>query len=224
MKIKQFKSIEQLENSLVRDIVKIITDSIENYGDARILLSGGSTPINLYSTLSQQNINWSKVKIGLVDERFVNNDSEFSNEKLIRKNLLQNYAKDALFFEMVYSTDNEKLNLELVNDKYSSFMKRLDLTILGMGSDGHTASIFPNDLESERIMNTKNIGIYSTKAPEFPFNRITCSKEIIGNSNDIFLFFTGKTKFNIFKNSIKTNVPISYFIKKYEKMETYYTE
>ena len=186
MKIKQFKSIEQLENSLVRDIVKIITDSIENYGDARILLSGGSTPINLYSTLSQQNINWSKVKIGLVDERFVNNDSEFSNEKLIRKNLLKNYAKDALFFEMVYSTDNEKLNLELVNDKYSSFMKRLDLTILGMGSDGHTASIFPNDLESERIMNTNNIGIYSTKAPEFPFNRITCSKEIIGNSNDIF--------------------------------------
>jgi len=224
MKIKQFKSIEQLENSLVRDIVKIITDSIENYGDARILLSGGSTPINLYSTLSQQNINWSKVKIGLVDERFVNNDSEFSNEKLIRKNLLQNYAKDALLFEMVYSTDNEKLNLELVNDKYSSFMKRLDLTILGMGSDGHTASIFPNDLESERILNTKNIGIYSTKAPEFPFNRITCSKEIIGNSNDIFLFFTGKTKFNIFKNSIKTNVPISYFIKEYENMETYYTE
>ena len=139
MKIKQFKSIEQLENSLVRDIVKIITDSIENYGDARILLSGGSTPINLYSTLSQQNINWSKVKIGLVDERFVNNDSEFSNEKLIRKNLLQNYAKEAIFFEMVYSTDNEKLNLDLVNDKYSSFMKRLDLTILGMGSDGHTA-------------------------------------------------------------------------------------
>ena len=77
MKIKQFKCIEQLENSLVRDIVKIITDSIENYGDARILLSGGSTPINLYSTLSQQNINWSKVKIGLVDERFVNNDSDF---------------------------------------------------------------------------------------------------------------------------------------------------
>lgn len=224
MKIKQFKSIEQLENSLVTDIVKIITDSIENYGDARILLSGGSTPINLYSTLSQQNINWSKVKIGLVDERFVNNDSEFSNEKLIRKNLLKNYAKDALFFEMVYSTDNEKLNLELVNDKYSSFMKRLDLTILGMGSDGHTASIFPNDLESERIMNTKNIGIYSTKAPKFPFNRITCSKEIIGNSNDIFLFITGKTKFNIFKNSIKTNVPISYFIKEYENMETYYTE
>lgn len=224
MKIKQFKSIEQLENSLVRDIVKIITDSIENYGDARILLSGGSTPINLYSILSQQNINWSKVKIGLVDERFVDNESEFSNEKLIRKNLLQNYAKNALFFEMVYCADNEKLNLELVNDKYSSFMKRLDLTILGMGSDGHTASIFPNDLESERIMNTKNIGIYSTKAPEFPFNRITCSKEIIGNSNDIFLFFTGKTKFNIFKNSIKTNVPISYFIKEYENMETYYTE
>lgn len=224
MKIKQFKCIEQLENSLVRDIVKIITDSIENYGDARILLSGGSTPINLYSNLSQQNINWSKVKIGLVDERFVNNHSEFSNEKLIRKNLLQNYAKDALFFEMVNCADNEKLNLELVNDKYSSFMKRLDLTLLGMGSDGHTASIFPNDLESERIMNTKNIGIYSTKAPEFPFNRITCSKEIIGNSNDIFLFFTGKTKFNIFKNSIKTNVPISYFIKEYENMETYYTE
>ena len=224
MKIKQFKCIEELENSLVRNIVKIITNSIETYGDARILLSGGSTPINLYSSLSQQNINWSKVKIGLVDERLVNNDSEFSNEKLIRKNLLQNFAKNAHFFEMVHSVDDEKSNLELVNDKYSSFMKRLGLTLLGMGSDGHTASIFPNDLESERIMNTKNIGIYSTKAPEFPFNRITCSKEMIGNSNDIFLFFTGITKFYIFNNSMKTNVPISYFIKEYQNMETYYTE
>ena len=224
MKIKHFKNIHLLENSLLKEISKIISNSIEKYGDARILLSGGSTPLNLYSLLSQENIDWSKVKIGLVDERFVSKDSEFSNEKHIRKHLLQNFAKIAVLSEMVCCIDDELLNLEMVNKNYSCFMKRVDFTLLGMGNDGHTASIFPNDKESDKLMNSINAGIYSTKAPDYPYNRITCSKELIANSNVVVLFFTGQDKFNVLKNSSKTNVPISYFVKNSKEMEIYYTQ
>jgi 6-phosphogluconolactonase/glucosamine-6-phosphate isomerase/deaminase len=93
-----------------------------------------------------------------------------------------------------------------------------------MGNDGHTASIFPNDKESDKLMNSINIGVFTTKAPNYPYNRITCSKEFIAKSNAIVLFFTGEHKFKVFKKSTKTNVPISYFVKNYKEMEIYYTQ
>ena len=224
MKIKNFENINILESSLVKKISLYISDAIKNYGDARILLSGGSTPINLYSSLSQENIDWGKVKVGLVDERFVDQKSNYSNETHIKNNLIKNSAKTAILSSMVCCIDDELLNLEMVRSNYSCFIERTDFTLLGMGNDGHTASIFPNDKESDKLMNSINIGVFTTKAPNYPYNRITCSKEFIAKSNAIVLFFTGEHKFNILKNSKNTNVPISYFVKNYKEMEIYYTQ
>ena len=224
MKIKNFENINILESFLVKKISLCVSGAIKKYGDARILLSGGSTPINLYSLLSQENIDWVKVKVGLVDERFVDQKSDFSNESNIKKHLIKNCAKTAILSPMVCCIGNELLNLEMVSNSYSCFMERTDFTLLGMGNDGHTASIFPNDKESNKLMNSINVGVYSTKAPNYPFNRITCSKELIAKSNAIVLFFTGEHKFNILKNSNNTNVPISYFVKNTKEMEIYYTQ
>ena len=224
MKINNFENINILESYLVKKISLCISDAIKNYGDARILLSGGSTPINLYSSLSQENIDWRKVKVGLVDERFVDQKSNYSNETLIRNNLIKNFAKTAILSSMVCCIDDELLNLEMVRSNYSCFIERTDFTLLGMGNDGHTASIFPNDMESDKLMNSINIGVFTTKAPNYPNNRITCSKEFIAKSNAIILFFTGEHKFKVFKKSIKTNLPISYFVKNYKEMEIYYTQ
>ena len=224
MKIKNFDNLNLLENSLVLKISFCISDAIRKYGEARILLSGGSTPINLYSLLSQENIDWKKVKIGLVDERFVSKKSEFSNESHIKNSLLQNAAKTAALSTMVCCIDNELLNLEMVNKIYSCFIERTDFTLLGMGEDGHTASIFPNDMQSDDLMKSLSVGVYSTKAPNYPYNRITCSKELLAKSNAIVLFFIGEHKLNVLKNASMTNLPISYFVKNYKKMEIYYTQ
>ena len=224
MEIKTFENKKNLESSLLLKISTCISDAIKKYGDARFLLSGGSTPMNLYSLLSEETIEWEKVKIGLVDERFVPKENLFNNETQIKNNLLKNSAKFATIFGMVYNYENEILNLKMVNQQYKTFFERIDFTILGMGEDGHTASLFPGDKESEELMNTSNIGIFSTKSPSFPYNRITCSKELIANSNYIALFINGETKFNVLKNSIETQVPISYFVKNSKNMEIYYSK
>ena len=224
MEIKTFENKKNLENTLLLKISTCISDAIKKYGDARFLLSGGSTPMNLYSLLSEETIEWEKVKIGLVDERFVPKENLFNNETQIKNNLLKNSAKFATIFGMVYNYENEMLNLKMVNQQYKTFFERIDFTILGMGEDGHTASLFPGDKESEELMNTSNIGIFSTKSPSFPYNRITCSKELIANSNYIALFINGETKFNVLKNSIETQVPISYFVKNSKNMEIYYSK
>ena len=224
MEIKKFENKKNLESSLLLKISTCISDAIKKYGDARFLLSGGSTPMNLYSLLSEETIEWEKVKIGLVDERFVPKENLFNNETQIKNNLLKNSAKFATIFGMVYNYENEILNLKMVNQQYKIFFERIDFTILGMGEDGHTASLFPGDKESEELMNTSNIGIFSTKSPSFPYNRITCSKELIAKSNYIALFINGETKFNVLKNSIETQVPISYFVKNSKNMEIYYSK
>ncbi len=224
MEIKKFENKKNLENTLLLKISSCISDAIKKYGDARFLLSGGSTPMNLYSLLSEETIEWEKVKIGLVDERFVPKENLFNNETQIKNNLLKNSAKFATIFGMVYNYENEMLNLKMVNQQYKTFFERIDFTILGMGEDGHTASLFPGDKESEELMNTSNMGIFSTKSPSFPYNRITCSKELIANSNYIALFINGETKFNVLKNSIETQVPISYFVKNSKNMEIYYSK
>lgn len=224
MEIKTFENKKNLESSLLLKISICISDAIKKYGDARFLLSGGSTPMNLYSLLSEETIEWEKVKIGLVDERFVPIENLFNNETQIKNNLLKNSAKFATIFGMVYNYENEMLNLKMVNQQYKTFFERIDFTILGMGEDGHTASLFPGDKESEDLMNTSNIGIFSTKSPSFPYNRITCSKELIAKSNYIALFIDGETKFNVLKNSIETQVPISYFVKNSKNMEIYYSK
>lgn len=224
MEIKKFENKKNLENTLLLKISSCISDAIKKYGDARFLLSGGSTPMNLYSLLSEETIEWEKVKIGLVDERFVPKENLFNNETQIKNNLLKNSAKFATIFGMVYNYENEMLNLKMVNQQYKTFFERIDFTILGMGEDGHTASLFPGDKESEELMNTSNMGVFSTKSPSFPYNRITCSKELIANSNYIALLINGETKFNVLKNSIETQVPISYFVKNSKNMEIYYSK
>ena len=77
-------SKEELEDALLQDIKFIISEDIIKFGKATILLSGGSTPSGLYRKLSSTQLDWSKVIVGLVDERFVENSSDYSNEKLIK--------------------------------------------------------------------------------------------------------------------------------------------
>jgi len=207
--MNRFETRELLEDSLADELLKVLAESIEKYGNATLLLSGGSTPKGLFKKLSERKFPWENITIGLVDERFVNNTSEYSNEKLIRETLLQNEAKEATFIPMVYDDLDEINNLELAQKAYEK-LERLDAVILGMGDDGHTASIFPNDTESEIAVNTPEL-IVSTKAPNFPTNRITCSLKFLQGSKRTFLFFTGEHKLQVLNESNAKKYPIAHF-------------
>lgn len=208
--MKIFETKEALENSLCLQLKTDIESAISKNGKATILVSGGTTPKGLFLKLSQLNIDWENVIVGLVDERFVPNTSEFSNEKLVKENLLINQATDAQFVSMVQNSENETENLTLVQEAYSVF-NDVTIVLLGMGDDGHTASIFPNDEESaEAIISTKNI--LSTKAPNEPKHRITCSANLLKSAQKCYLLFTGINKQNVLKEATQKNYPIRHFL------------
>ncbi len=203
-------SKEELEDALLQDIKFIVSEDIIKFGKAKILLSGGSTPSGLYRKLSSTQLDWSKVIVGLVDERFVKNSSDFSNEKLVKTCFLINEAKNATFIPMIFSADNEALNLLRTNESYAVF-NDASVIILGMGEDGHTASLFPNDSDSSKAMDSEQ-NIFFTNSPSNPTRRITCTPKLLLSSKNIFLMLTGENKKEVLFSAAKNKLPISHFI------------
>lgn len=208
--MKIFETKEALEDSLCLQLKSDLENAISTNGKATILVSGGTTPKGLFLKLNQLEIDWKNVIVGLVDERFVPNTSEFSNEKLVKENLLINQATDAQFVSMVQNSENEIENLLLVQKAYSIF-NEATIVLLGMGDDGHTASIFPNDAASEEALTSKT-NILSTKAPTEPKHRITCSANVLKSAKKRYLLFTGNKKQEILKEAEAKNYPIRHFL------------
>jgi 6-phosphogluconolactonase len=224
MKVLNYDNTEILENDLAIKIANLLSEDIQENGFAQLLVSGGSTPINLFKKLAQIDIDWKNVTIGLVDERFVSQDSEFSNESLVKTHLIQNHASSANLIGMVYDTENEESNLKIAIEKNDVFLtKKISVSILGMGEDGHTASLFPGDSSSEKDLESTDFkGMLSTTAPSHPTCRITFSKNLILSSDLIFLMIVGNSKMKVLEKAKERNYPIAQFMDK-NQVQIYFT-
>jgi 6-phosphogluconolactonase len=207
-----FQNMAALENEMCESIVRIINDAIQQKGHATLLLSGGGTPKGLYNLLSFQDLKWDKINIGLVDERFVDGSSKYSNAKMIEEILIQNKAQRAHLTKMVFDSTHYEKNLKLVKEQYEDF-KNADIVILGMGGDGHTASIFPKDVESEKCLSDPEPSLRNTNAPSHPEKRISLNKAFIEGAKNVILMFSGGLKKSVFEQSESEKLPIQYFKK-----------
>ncbi len=113
-------------------------------GAASLALSGGSTPRGLYTRLSRVKLDWQNVQVTLVDERFVPPDHKASNEFLVRETLLQDRAAKAQFHGLWREGETIEKAAQSCDDALRKLSSPFDVTVLGMGDDGHTASWFPN--------------------------------------------------------------------------------
>ncbi len=143
-KFVEFASREELAAGLAGMVAAALEEAISLRGRAVLAVSGGSTPLTFFQALSKAELAWEQVTIILVDERMVPATSDRSNARLVRENLLQNAAASAFFVPMYQGAFDEGDAAHQIE----TVMKRANLTapdmlILGMGSDGHTASFFP---------------------------------------------------------------------------------
>jgi 6-phosphogluconolactonase len=215
-----FNTKKELEEALCKQIANDLQQAIVKKGSATLLLSGGSTPSGVYRLLSHEEIDWSLVYIGLVDERFVPAEHMHSNYKLLLESIVQNNAAQVRVYPMVLDELDYVKNLSKIEESYRIFTEP-DVVLLGMGPDGHTASIFPNDAASQLANEQTDCLISNTNAPADPKQRITLNGPVLRRANSLYLMITGADKKQILENSSALNLPIAAF--KSSLKNIYYT-
>jgi 6-phosphogluconolactonase len=190
-----FDTREQLDLALADKISGILQQAISQKGKASIAVSGGSTPKGFFKVLSNKDIDWDKVTITLADERWVDINSDDSNTRLVHENLLQNKAAAAKFFHLKQGEDLCDETLADLNIAANSTLLPLDVLILGMGEDGHTASLFPCSAQIKQALDINNDNALMKVEPTTaPHQRITFSFASLSQSKNTFLHLCGDNK------------------------------
>ncbi|MDC0932925.1 6-phosphogluconolactonase [Arcobacteraceae bacterium] len=197
-----FETQEDIATTLAHDISQILEKSILLNDKATLLLSGGNTPKLFLNKLSNIKIDWEKVTVGLVDERIVDISNKDSNEFLIKNELCINNAKVVNFIGMFNKND-----LILYKNTFS----KIDVLVLGMGTDGHTASLFPYNEKLEKAYDLDNdeFTIFITPSTA-PYERISLTLKSILSADAIFLHIEGKEKIKVYNEVIKSNDTLKY--------------
>ena len=205
------KSTEKLLiESFKYEFKKVVSN--KNIAKKRLsfVLTGGPSPVNLYKKLSKLKINWSNVDFFWGDERCVSKSSIHSNYNLANKNLLK-FIK--VKKNNIYSIDTQNISAKNSANYYSSKIKkyfkgkkiRFDIFLLGMGNDGHIASIFSDDLKPK-------LNKIARSVKRKDFKTITINLKTINKSKIIYLWLNTKKKteiFNSIKNKKNKNIPVN---------------
>lgn len=200
----EFADRDALAAILSGRIAAALSGAIETRGQALMAVSGGTTPKKLFQALSNEPLAWERVIVTLVDERFVPASSPRSNAALVAANLLRNAAAAARFVPLY----RESLTLEAAAQADSADMKLLpwplDVAILGMGTDGHTASFFPDadDLAALLAPASERI-VLPVHAPSAGEPRLTLSAACLAQAGFIALHIEGQDKRDAFEATLK---------------------
>lgn len=204
-----YQSVDELNLEFAQRIALLLEQGIAEKGRASLLVSGGNTPKALFERLSQQVLDWAKVDISLVDERWVESDDSASNEKMVREHLLVNQAAQANFFGLKQSVNDAKDAVNLCRQYFSALSQPVDALILGMGEDGHTASLFPCSEQLVEGLDPHNQDAFIAVTPTTaPHQRMSMVLAEIVQAKRIFLHLTGDKKKDILHQAMANNQPM----------------
>lgn len=234
--MKEFKTLHDCSVHLADQVASFLDSHLKSSPKVTLALSGGKSPIAFFKELSLKKLEWSRVNVSLVDERIVPKSNPNSNTALVFDNLLQNNARESVFVEMLGDvraiSEDEDLNspelrgiLELGNARYI----QPDVAILGLGADGHIASLFPReDLEFESstpLILTKPTHTRGVKNASFA--RISMSFDALLACEKIFLLMAGEDKLSAYRATLDSKTaeffPLKYILDRKE-VHVYYAK
>jgi len=137
----------------VVDIVAGLRRALDTRGEAKLLLSGGSTPAPIHRALAREPLDWGKIEVGLVDERWLARDDLASNARLLRETLVEEGAPGARFEPMKLPPHH---GIEDSVREANRHPVAGAVCVLGMGEDGHTASLFPGSPDLARALSSQD--------------------------------------------------------------------
>lgn len=186
-----FTTIEAAAIALAEKLASIARRSISSNGEAVLALSGGRTPSLVFNHLRQLRLDWSRVTVTLTDERWVPANHPDSNENLVRTQLLKGPAGAAKFVPLFGAEASPDAGLAACEARLSAMNRPIDAVYLGMGSDGHIASLFPGTQAALRSQRTMCVAVPAA-AGRHP--RLSLSINTILKAGEILLLYAGQDK------------------------------
>ena len=211
-KYQSFKSREAMVEMASKHIAEAVIAAVAGRGEASLMLSGGSSPRPVYEALSEMDLPWEKVTIGLVDDRWIERGQAGSNETFLDQTLLKGKAKAATFIGLKTHASNPAEGVKGSESQLASIARPFDVCVMGMGLDGHTASWFPNSKGLKEALDPDNpntvIAIDARGCPvagDHP-DRISLTLSAVMASKQIILMIPGAGKSDVFKTSDSKSV------------------
>ena len=208
-----FDSKADLQAAAAEWLADALRDAIARRGAAVFMGSGGSTPGPIYETLSNADLDWENVQVGLCDERWVDVEHPASNGAMIQRTLLQNKAARADYTPMKIKGDDPFAAIEAVNDLYID-ASLTDVMLLGMGPDAHTLSWFAGgrgyDAAVDPAKTSVEAAVEANESDETGPNllRMTLTQPCVAYARRVLLLITGQDKRRVFE-SAPGDAPVS---------------
>lgn len=185
--IKEHPTKGAQADSLAVLVANELRDAIDQRGKASLAVPGGTTPGPFLTALSHEDLDWSKVTVSLTDERQVPEHSDRSNFRLLKTTLLQNKAAVATAIHL----HQDGADVDALIDA----ILPLDVCVLGMGEDGHTASLFPGgDRLAEALNPETDARILPILAPGAPEARLSLTGPVLAGARQLHLLICGDGK------------------------------
>lgn len=207
---KSVATANDLDRALATHIANRLEQDITVHGCASLAVSGGSTPKEMFRLLSCARLDWSKVWVTLVDERWVDPSSDDSNERLVRENLLRENASSAHFVSLKSEHPDARQAVTEISENLAAVPAPFSMLVLGMGGDGHTASWFPGASNLDALLDRDNPDrVAASDPPEAPHQRMTLTLAAVMDSRDIAVHITGEKKKTVLTNATARGYPIA---------------
>jgi 6-phosphogluconolactonase len=205
-----FDSQAKLDIALTDYLGQRLQAQVNDSGRASLAVSGGNTPKGLFRGLSHYPVNWSQVDITLVDERWVATDSDQSNERLVRQELLQHRAAGANFFGLKCDAEAPELAVAETRQKLADLQRPFSVVVLGMGEDGHTASWFPQASNLQTLLDPAAPALLAATDPvTAPHQRLTQTLAAVLDSKEIIIHITGAAKREVLQSARDKHLPVA---------------
>lgn len=192
-----------LAAALAERVAGCLREGLHERGGAVLAVSGGRTPLHFFEQLAQSPLDWSKVQVTLVDERWVDENDPRSNARLVREHLLRHAAAAARFVPLYTGAATPEDGQAEAGRRVHALALPFDAAVLGMGADGHTASFFPGGDQLEAALDPNlPTGVVPMRAPGAGEPRITLTLATLLATRHLFLHIEGKDKREVLSRAL----------------------
>jgi 6-phosphogluconolactonase len=194
--------------ALAEGVGRLLGSAIAARGSASLAVSGGRSPIAFLRALSEQPLDWSRVSVTLVDERWVDPGSADSNEALVHEHLLRGPAAGARWVPLKGVESSPAAGLVAAQARLRAMPWPLDAVVLGMGDDGHTASLFPGAPGLAAALDPHGTAwLAAIDPPGAPHARLSLTLAALRQARQVFILIAGAAKRRVIEQAARSGDP-----------------